>query len=65
MTIKVAAAESEENKALLNDWCKKYIDIAQAALTPLAQKIVSNPEDAIAQVKADLVARLNKNGLSL
>ncbi len=65
MTIKVAAAESEENKEILNAWCKKYIDIAVEAITPLAQKTVSNPDEVVESLRDILVVRLNKNGLSL
>jgi len=65
MTVKVASSESEENKELLNTWCKKYIDIAYLAVMPLAQKVLDNPEESMDEIKDALVTRLNKNGLNL
>ena len=65
MTVKVAALESEENKDLLNQWCKKYIDIASNAALAIAKNIVTNPEETVSSIQEQLVARLNKNGLNL
>lgn len=64
MTVKVAINESNDNKELINQWCKKYIDIAYEAVMPLAQEILNNPEDSMNEIKASLIERLNKNGLS-
>ncbi len=65
MTVKVAVNESEENKELINHWCRKYIDIAYEAVLPLAQKIIDNPSENMDQIKEVLIKRLNKNGLNL
>lgn len=65
MTIKVAVNESSENKELLNKWCEKYIDIAFDAVSPLARNILSNADEAMEQIKNELITRLNKNGLNL
>ena len=65
MTVKVACSENEENKELLNTWCKKYIEIAYNAVLPLAKKVHSSPEEAMDMIKDELVVRLNKNGLNL
>lgn len=65
MTVKVAASESSENKELLNTWCKKYIEVAYEAVMPLAQKVLSNPENSVSEIKEALINRLNKNGLNL
>jgi phenol hydroxylase P1 protein len=65
MTVKVAIDESDENKELIAKWCEKYIDIAYDAVLPLAQKILSNPVECVDEVKGQLIARLNKSGLSL
>lgn len=64
-TVKVAVSESDENKQLVNDWCKKYIDIAFDAVSPLAQNIVENSDEVMNNIKDELVTRLNKNGLNL
>ena len=56
--IKVAASESAENAALLTQWANKYIAITEEALSLLDAQ-------AVASIKDDLVARLNKSGLSL
>jgi phenol hydroxylase P1 protein len=56
--IKVAASESAENAALLTEWANKYITITEDALSQL-------DAEAVASIKEDLVARLNKSGLSL
>ncbi len=65
MTVKVAALERDENKELLNQWCKKYIDIASNAALAIAKNIVNNPEETVNNIQEQLVARLNKNGLNL
>lgn len=65
MTVKVAVSESEKNKELITNWCKKYIDIGFNAVYPLAQKIVSNSDEVMNNIKDELVARLNNNGLNL
>jgi phenol hydroxylase P1 protein len=56
--IKVAASESAENAALLTEWANKYITITEDALSQL-------DAEAVASIKEDLVARLNKSGLSV
>jgi len=56
--VKVSAAESNENKELLTAWANKYIDITVEALSAL-------DKDAVSSIKEDVVARLNKSGLSL
>jgi len=65
MTVKVAVAQSPENAELLNRWCKKYIDIAFDAVSPLANNIISNADESMQNIKNELVTRLNKNGLNL
>ena len=65
MTVKVAVEESDENKELVNEWCKKYIDIAYEAVLPIAKNLVSNPEETVNNIKNELIAKLNKNGVSL
>ncbi len=65
MTIKVAVNENEENKEIINNWCKKYMDIAYEAVLPLAKKVVDSPDESMNEIKETLVNRLNKNGLNL
>ena len=64
-TVQVGASESDENKQLITTWVKKYIDIAQDAVLPLAKNLVSDPNETIANIKQNLIDRLNKNSLSL
>jgi phenol hydroxylase P1 protein len=56
--VKTVVSESSENEVLLTEWANKYIAITEDALSPL-------DAEAVASVKEDLVARLNKSGLSL
>jgi phenol hydroxylase P1 protein len=54
--IKVAAAESPENKAQLSDWVKQYRSVTLDALTPLANRALG---DKAAGVLEDLVTEFN------
>ena len=61
--LKVAAKESEENKALLNQWCQDWMEKAKAALAPLASEMID--ENALDTAVAAFAKRLNKAGLEL
>lgn len=64
--IKVAGAESPENKALLNEWLAKYRGPAIEAITPLAQRAFGDKaESVLAEVIAEFNARCAKQGLSV
>lgn len=62
--IKTVALESAENKGLLENWAKEYINIAENAILPLAG-YSDNAEGIVSTVKQNLVKRLNKIGLGL
>lgn len=62
-TIQVAAAESEDNNAIVSGWIKKYIDVASDAVLLLANNLVPNPEDTVLEIREKLINRLEKNGI--
>lgn len=65
-SIKTAAAESEQNKALLVEWTTQYRDKAAAALKPLAQHALGAQADAVmAELIEEFNARAAKAGLAL
>lgn len=65
-TIKTAAAESAENKALISGWTKTWRDRAVAALTPVAEGAIGGGADALMQgVVAKFNERATKLGLSV
>jgi phenol hydroxylase P1 protein len=59
--VKVAAAESEENKTKLEEWIHVWKDKATIALAPLAAEMVG--EGALELAVGTLTKRLNKSGL--
>ncbi|WP_299183981.1 aromatic/alkene monooxygenase hydroxylase subunit beta [uncultured Neptuniibacter sp.] len=60
-TLKIAAAESDENKALLEQWISSWKESAVKALTPLAEEMLG--AEAMTQASAALDKRLAKAGL--
>jgi len=64
--IKVAAAESPENKAVLSDWVKHYRAETLAALAPIAARAFGEPSaDVLADIAAEFNARCAKLGLAV
>lgn len=64
-TINVAASESPENRAMIEKWINACVaDVEQAALS-LAKNLVDSPEETIAQIKTNLIGRLEKNSISV
>ncbi|GGH67135.1 phenol hydroxylase P1 protein [Comamonas phosphati] len=64
--IKVAAAASDANRALITGWSKTYADRVQAALTPVADMALgAQGAEALAAVRTALEARMLKSGLAL
>lgn len=64
--IKVAAADSAENKALISQWVQQYRSQTLAALAPLAQRAFGDKADeVIAEVTAEFNARCAKLGLAV
>ena len=62
--IKVAAAESPENKALLSDWLRQYRSPVLEALIPLANRAFGDrAESVLAEVSEQFNARCAKLGL--
>ena len=65
-TIKTAAAESAENKALISAWTLAWRDKAVAALTPVVEEAIGAGADALIQgVIAKFNERASKLGLSV
>lgn len=60
-TLKVAASESAENKAMLEGWVTNWKEKAVAALKPLAEEMLD--AEAMDKAVAALDKRLNKAGL--
>lgn len=64
--IKVAAAESADNKALLGGWVRQYRGRTLEALAPLARRAFGDGADQVlAEVTAEFNARCAKAGLSV
>ena len=65
-TLKVAAAESAENKALIESWFEKWLPRVIAAVEPLTREAIGDKaDDFIEGVTADLRARAKKIKLDL
>lgn len=65
-TVKTAAAESPENKALLQQWITTWRDRAAAALLPVARiALAERSDELLAEVVQQFNARLAKAGVSL
>ena len=65
-TVKAAAAESPENKALLEKWIGHWRDRAAAALMPVAQIALGSQADAVtSELVSQFNTRLAKAGVSL
>ncbi len=63
---KVAAAASEDNRALITGWYRSYADQAQAALAPVAELALGAAgAEALTAVRTALDTRARKAGLSV
>nr|WP_067291117.1 aromatic/alkene monooxygenase hydroxylase subunit beta [Marinobacterium profundum] len=60
--LKIAAAESDANKALLGQWVERWRGKAAEALAPIAQEMLG--DDALAESLAALDKRLVKAGIA-
>lgn len=64
--IKVAAAESPENKELITQWIRTHRDQVLSALRPLASHALnSKADDALQDLNDQFVARVAKLGITL
>jgi phenol hydroxylase P1 protein len=64
--IKVAAAESPANKALIVGWVQQYRAAVLDALTPLAQRAFADKADSVlTEIVSEFNARCTKLGLSV
>lgn len=64
--IKVAAAESPENKALISGWTVQYRDAALQALAPIARlSFAGDAEKVLAEITTQFNTRCAKLGLAL
>ena len=64
--VKIAAAESPDNRRLISDWTREWADRAQASLAPIAELMLAdNGQSALRKARVDLDARCRKAGLEL
>lgn len=64
--VKVAAAESDENRSLISGWYQSYVDQAQKALAPVAEMALGERGAAVLQeVRDALDTRARKAGLAV
>lgn len=64
--LKVAAAESEHNRTVLQDWSKLWSDRAAAALLPVVELALGpKADEAVAEQLAAFRARLEKSGVMI
>ena len=64
--VKVAAAESDENRSLITGWYQRYTDQAQKALAPVADMALGERGAAVLQeVRDALDTRARKAGLAV
>ncbi|NTV11795.1 MAG: phenol hydroxylase [Zoogloea sp.] len=65
-TVKTAAAESADNKALVEKWITHWRDRAASALTPVAQIVLAGQADEVmSETIEQFNARLAKAGINL
>jgi phenol/toluene 2-monooxygenase (NADH) P1/A1 len=63
--LKMAAAESADNKQLIAGWAKTWADRAQKALAPLAELAMgAEGQEALMEARADLDQRAKKAGIA-
>jgi phenol hydroxylase P1 protein len=64
--MKVAAAESEHNRAILQEWTEKWSARAAAAMLPVVQKALgADAEEVVGEEVAAFKARLKKVGVEI
>ncbi len=64
--VKVAAAESDVNRAQLQEWVRHWRDRAAAALLPVAEiALGAQADEAVSEQLAAFSARVEKTGISL
>ena len=64
--IKVAAAESDSNRAVLQDWIRAWSTRAASALLPVVEiALGAQADDAVGEQLADFRARIQKTGITL
>jgi phenol/toluene 2-monooxygenase (NADH) P1/A1 len=64
--LKVAAAESEHNRTVLQEWAGQWSERAAAALTPVVrQAFAEGTEEIVREELAALRARLKKTGIEI
>ncbi|AXS81066.1 aromatic/alkene monooxygenase hydroxylase subunit beta [Dechloromonas sp. HYN0024] len=64
--MKVAAAESEHNRLILQEWTDKWSQRAAAALLPVARKaLAADAEEAVAEEVDSFKGRLKKIGVEI
>jgi phenol hydroxylase P1 protein len=60
----VAAAESDANRELLTQWYSQWTARVSEALAPLAQEMLDDGREVLADIQSQLEARASKIGIS-
>lgn len=63
--IAIACAESPANKALVTGWFNTWLDVAEAAIAPLADAAFDNGQEVLAGAREKLIARARKSGIEI
>ena len=64
--VKIAAAESDENRQLISDWGRNWAGRAQTALAAIAELMLDHTgQEALSKVRDDFDARCRKLGLDV
>jgi phenol hydroxylase P1 protein len=64
--LKVAAAESEHNRAQLQEWTNVWKDRAASALLPVIEQVFgAQADDVVSEQVAAFKARIEKTGIAL
>ncbi len=64
--LKVTAAESPENAALLSGWIKEWTDRAIEAFTPIARHVLgSKADEVMAEIRTEINKRAAKSGIEI
>jgi len=61
--VKSAAGESDANKTLLKQWSEKWSTATKEAIRPLAEHLLGDGENVLAQLEEALLGRLKKSGI--
>ena len=61
----MAVLESEHNKQIIKTWVEVYLPKVEEVTVKLANNLVENPQEVVAQIRENLLKRLSKNGVDI